>query len=139
MDIQGGTTAITGLNPHLDWLFRSVQLDKVLHVAERAMIHVHAMTRGFHDARWLLASSRPMTARDDRRRGVVVRRIRGRSIARWIGSGSCPRPQQLQGQWKVRRPSGSMMSDVLVPLTCTTIRGPTAVTVMEFHSGDRHS
>lgn len=33
MDIQGGTTAITGLNSHLDWLFRSVQLDKVLHVA----------------------------------------------------------------------------------------------------------
>ena len=33
MEIRGGTTAITGLNAHLDWLFRSVQLDKVLHVA----------------------------------------------------------------------------------------------------------
>ena len=33
MELRGGTTAITGLNAHLDWLFRSVQLDKVLHVA----------------------------------------------------------------------------------------------------------
>ena len=33
MEIHGGSTVITGLNPHLDWLFRSVQLDKVLHVA----------------------------------------------------------------------------------------------------------
>ena len=33
MDLKGGTTAITGLNAHLDWLFRSVRLDQVLHVA----------------------------------------------------------------------------------------------------------
>jgi len=33
MELRGGTTVITGLNAHLDWLFRSVHLDKVLRVA----------------------------------------------------------------------------------------------------------
>ena len=33
MEIRQGTTVITGLNAHLDWLFRSVHLDKVLRVA----------------------------------------------------------------------------------------------------------
>ena len=33
MELRSGTAVITGLNAHLDWLFRSVHLDKVLRVA----------------------------------------------------------------------------------------------------------